>query len=146
MIRRRAIRLGEACVDLEPCSFTARKRANGGDASASDEDPPRETWLRRGNDETAACTAQLFEAPKGPEDLLERVEAVAQTGCIFLAPALRKMLQPRAQARQRELRTLELLFGGSVQCPAGEPRTRTAADRAERRRCLRADELVPPAA
>jgi hypothetical protein len=46
MVRRRAIRLGETCVDLEPCSFTAWKRPNGGDASAGDEDPPRETWLR----------------------------------------------------------------------------------------------------
>ena len=146
MVRRRAVRLGETCVDLESCSFAARERANGGDASARDEDPPREAGLRGGNDEAAACVAQLLEAAKGTEDLLERADAVAQTRCVLVAPALRKMIQARAQARQRELRTLELLLRGSVECPAGEPRTRAAADRAERRRCLRADELVAPAA
>ena len=58
------MRLGETCVDLESCSFTARKRANGGDASTCDEDPPHEARLRGGNNEAAACVAQLLEASK----------------------------------------------------------------------------------
>ena len=104
VVRRRAVRLGETCIDLEPCSVAARERANGGDASAGDEDRPREPGLGRGNDEAAARVAQLIEAPKRAEDLLERADAVAQTRGVLEAPAVREVTQARAQARQRELR------------------------------------------
>ena len=96
MVRRRAIRLGETRIDLEPCSFAAWKRSNGGDASAGDEDPPREARLGGGDDEAAACVAQLLEAAKGTKDLLERADAVAQTRCVLEAPALREVTQAHA--------------------------------------------------
>jgi hypothetical protein len=77
VVRRRAVRLGEPCVDLEAGSVTSRERANGGNTSAGDEDRPRETGLGRGNHEAAARVAQLLEAAKGAEDLLEGTDAVA---------------------------------------------------------------------
>jgi len=99
VVRRRAVRLGEPGVDFETRSLTARERANGGNASARDEDPPRETGLGGRDDQAAARMAQLFEAAKGAEDLLERADAVAQPGCVLVAPAVRKVTQPCAQAR-----------------------------------------------
>jgi hypothetical protein len=77
VFRRRAVRLGEASVDLEARSFTARERAHGGNPSTGDENSPRETGLRGGNDKAAACVAQLLEAAKGTEDLFECADAIA---------------------------------------------------------------------
>jgi hypothetical protein len=96
MVRRRAVRLGKPSIHFESGSFAARERANRCNASTGDEDPPRKTGLRGGNDEAAACVAQLLEPAKGNEDLLERADAVAQTGCVLVAPALRKV--PKACA------------------------------------------------
>ena len=89
MVRRRAVRLGEPCVDLEAGSLTARERANSSYASTGDENRPREAGLRSGNDKAAACLAQLLEAAKGTEELFECADAVAQPGRIFVATTLR---------------------------------------------------------
>jgi hypothetical protein len=139
------VRLGEPGVDLEPGSVTARQRPNGSDSSAGDEDRPRETGLGGGDEQATARVAELLEAAQGGEDLLERADAVAQTRRVLVASALRKVTQARAQAGQRQLGSLELFLGGPVERPAGEACTRAAADRAERRWCLRADERVAPA-
>jgi hypothetical protein len=110
VVRCPAIRLGEPGVDFEAGSLAARERADGGHTAAGDEDPSREAWLGGGDDQAAACAAHLLETAQRAEDLLERADAVAQTGCVLVAPAVRKVTQARAQARQREVGTLELLL------------------------------------
>ena len=142
VVRRRAVRLGKTCIDLEPSSVAARERANGCNTPAGDEDRPREPGLGRWNDEAAARVAQLIEAPKRAEDLLERADAVAQTCGILEATAVCEVTKACAQARQRELGPLEFLLRGAVERSAREPRARAAVDRAERCRRLRADERV----
>ena len=146
MVRRRAVRLGETCIDLESCAVAARERANGCNTPAGDEDRAREPGLGCRNDEAAARVAQLIEAAKGTEDLLERADAVAQTCGILEPPAVRKMTEACAQAWQRELGPLEFLLGGAVERPARESRAGAAVDRAEMSRRLRADERVAPPA
>jgi len=135
----------ESSRDFEARSFAGRNRTNGRNTSADDEDTARETGLDGRNDQAAACVAQPLEAAQGSDDPLERGDAVAQTGCVLVAPTLGEVTKASVQARQRQFGTVELFFAGAVECTACQPCTRAAADRAEWCRCLRTDELVATA-
>ena len=104
---------------------------------------PRETGLGGGYEQAAACVAQLVEAAKGTRRSVQSaLMRSRRPGCVLVAPALGKVTQACAQRAAARARTLELLRRGSVERPAGESRARAAADRAERRRRLRADDAV----
>ena len=62
MVRCRTVCLGEAGLDFETCSVTARQRPNGGDTSAGDEDCPYKTGLERRHDQATARVTQILDA------------------------------------------------------------------------------------
>ncbi len=133
-------RSGESGFDLEVRAPTRRQRALGGDAAAGDEERARVAGRCSRRDDAALDGAQPCEPFELAADLLERLQAVAETGRIFVAPVGRELGEPPAQPRQRSGRTLELV---GEQRARRELCTPARADRPERRRLRRRDDTVP---
>ena len=80
--------------------------------------------------------------PYGADNVVERREPVAQACRILETVAVGEIAQPRAKARQRELRLVELI---GAQCTRGESCPRAALERPERGRLGGADNTVAAA-
>src|SRR5690242_8479911 len=103
-----------------------RQRALRRDATAGDEERARVPRLRGGRHEAALDRPQAGEPLELTADLLERLDAVAQAGCILVTSRVRELRESSAETRQRKRGSLELV--GS-QCPRRELRPAARANR-----------------
>jgi hypothetical protein len=91
----------QAGVDPEARACSRRQRANGADAAAAHEEGLSPARLARWSDQTKLGSAQLLEAAEALEDVLERLDAIAQSRRLLVAEALGQIREARSQARQR---------------------------------------------
>ncbi len=120
------------------------ERASRAHGSPVDEEGFPPAWGEGGRDQAGAQGAELFEPAEPLEELLERVDAVAETGRFFVAEAFGQVGQSLPETGQRASveEMLELVEGGvgeRARCELGLP---AAADGAELGRGLGDDELV----
>src|SRR5665213_3237748 len=89
----------EAGLDLQVRAASRRQRALSGDAAARDEEGARMSGLGGGDDEAALHGTEAREPGEVAADGLERVDAVAQPRCVFVAARIRELDEPPAQPR-----------------------------------------------
>ncbi len=75
-------------LDLEPHACSRWQRANGADAAAADEVRLAPAWIARRGDEAELHPAQPLQPAEALDDVLERLHAIAQPGCLLVAEAL----------------------------------------------------------
>ena len=114
---------------------------------AGDEEAVAPAGLGGRCDQARPQLSQPLEPGETLDDLLERLDPVAEPCGLLVAEALGEVREPVPQARERPAfeQALELLVRGRGQRAGGQAGLPPAADRPERARLLRDHEVVAPA-
>ena len=130
----------EARGYLHTCAVARGKRARRSEPPTGDEISADEACLRGGDEHTRPRSPESLEPSEHADDLLERLDSVAQARSVLVAAAVGEITQLRAQAGECERGIAELLLRRSVERPASQSGARAAAERAEHGWRLRANE------
>jgi hypothetical protein len=91
---------GQPGPDLELRARSRRQRANGADPTPADEEGLLPAGLDPGSDQAALQPAQPLQPAQALENVLERLDAIPQPGCLLVAEVLCQVQEPRSEARQ----------------------------------------------
>src|SRR5262249_3806964 len=130
-----------------PRAAAGRRGAARPPAPAADEKRLAPTRLGPGHDEARLQPAQALEAAHAVDDVLERLDPVAQPRRLLVAELVGEPREPSAQTRQGTAveQALELQLRACRECPRGERSPAPARDRPELGRRLRHHKVLAAA-
>src|SRR5262245_8736311 len=137
----------DPCHDLEPRAGARRQRADCAHHAARDEERLAPAGLDRRSDQAELETTEAIQSPQSLDDVLERLDPVAEPGRLLVALALGEVCKLFPEARQRPAleQAVDLRVRARRERARGQGRLPPRADRPQQACRFRDDELVAAA-